>query len=163
MTAVTNSRFPEVLGTSGNIPICRAYKSTLQLFVSVAYEQMVDFEYNSSSGVSSDDQAQGHGGDAADIEGGAPSRTKIPVQFHVMARSIFISVVAPPFPLYQENFAKLEAHHSGMTARIVFSNIHNAVSGRILALSNMQESVERLAGLVPFIFPLAQDTNICCC
>ena len=140
--------------------ICRAYESTLQ-FLSVAYEQMVDFESNSSSGVSSDDKAQGHGGDAADIEGGAPSRTKTPVQLHVMARSIFISV-ASPFSLYQNNFAKLEAHHSGMTARIVSSDIHNAVSGRILALSNMQESAERLAGLAPFMFPLAQGTKICC-
>jgi hypothetical protein len=54
----------------------------------------------------------------------------------------------------------LEANHSGMAARMVSSDIHNAVSGRILALSNMQESVERLAGLAPFMFPLAQGRHM---
>ena len=134
--------------------ICRAYESTLQ-FLSVAYEQIVDFESNSSTGVSSDDHAQRQGADGADIESDVPSRTKTPVQLHVMARSIFISV-ASPFAPYQICFSKLEANHSGMAARMVSSDIHNAVGGRILALSNMQESVERLAGLAPFMFPLAQ-------
>jgi len=138
--------------------ICRAYESTLQ-FLSVAYEQIADFESTSSSRVSSDDHAQGQGADGEDAESRVPSRTKTPVQLHVMARSIFISV-ASPFAPYQICFTKLEANHSGMAARMVSSDIHNAVSGRILALSNMQESVERLAGLAPFMFPLAQGRHM---
>lgn len=129
--------------------ICRAYESTLQ-FLSVAYEQMIDFESNSSN----EDIEEGEAA-ASDVGNKLTCRTKSPVQLHIMARSIFISV-ASPFAPYQKNFAKLESQNCGFTARMVSDNIHDAVSRRILSLSDMQESVEKLNNLAPYVFPLVQ-------
>jgi hypothetical protein len=139
--------------------ICRAYESTLQ-FLSVAYEQMVDFDSMLVS-AHSDDSAQDEkgGDDDGDQKSGIPSRTKTPVQLHMMARSVFISI-ASPFAAYQRNYVNLENYHCGMAARMVSNDIHGAVSGRIMTLSDLQDSVERLAGLAPFMFPLAQGTLV---
>lgn len=143
--------------------ICKAYESTLQ-FLSVCYEQMVDFEstltstYSEDSGPTpgatpeNEDEYQGSG---------IPSRTKTPVQLHMMAQSIFISI-ASPFAPYQTNYAKLEEYHCGMAARMISTDIHNAVSKRVMTLSDLQGSVERLTGLAPFMFPLAQGTFLLC-
>ncbi len=138
--------------------ICRAYDATLQ-FLSVAYEQVVDFDspiVTSSHSMGSDSGIRTKGGDDdADQKSGIPSRTKTPVQLHMMTRSIFVSI-ASPFAPYQKHYAKLEDYHCGMAARMVSTDIRTAVSGRIMSLSDLQDSVERLAGLAPFMFPLAQ-------
>jgi len=143
------------MGSSSSVSfeaICRAYESTLQ-FLSVAYEQMVDFESSTSSHEEVQETKEGED----DAVHGIPSRTKTPVQLHMMARSIFIAI-ASSFAPYQANFAQLEANHSGMAARMVSSDIHSAVSGRVVTLASLQDSVERLSGLAPFMFPLAQGT-----
>ncbi len=110
---------------------------------------MVDF--NSSSLSSNND---------TDKKGSTPSRTKTPVELYQMIRSTFITI-GSPFAPYQTKFAELEANQSGMTARVVSSNIHAAVTfskstGGVGLLQSMQDSVEKLTGLAPYIFPLAQ-------
>ena len=56
-----------------------------------------------------------------------PSQTKSPVQLYHMIRSTFISI-GSPFAPYQTKLADLEANQSGMTARVVLSNVHGAVT-----------------------------------
>jgi hypothetical protein len=159
-----------IQGASTRIPgssvsfeaICRAYESTLQ-FLSVAYEQMVDFDSNlTSSSHSVDSESNGKMTEEdADQKSGIPSRTKTPIQLHMMARSIFISI-ASPFAPYQKNYVKLEDNHCGMAARMVSNDIHKSVSGRIITSADLQDSVERLTGLAPFMFPLAQGMSLLC-
>ena len=132
--------------------VCMAFESTLQ-FLSVAYEQIVDFD----SSLTSNAEESKVGEDAVDRS--TPTRTKTPVQLHMIARSIFVAI-ASPFAPYQANFAQLEENHSGMAARMVSSDIHSAVGERIVTLSSFQDSVERLSGLASFIFPLAQGENL---
>jgi len=131
--------------SSGSIEsICATYEATLQ-FLSVAYEQMV--EYEGVSGTSK--RTEG----SVDYE---PARTKTPVQVYVMVRSICIAI-GSPFGPYQANFAQLEKKHSELAGRMVSRDIQDAVmSGRAMSLASLQDSVERLSGLAPFMFPLAQ-------
>ena len=53
-----------------------------------------------------------------------------------------------------------------MTARVVSSNVHGAVTFTKVAggglLQSMQDSVEKLTGLAPYIFPLAQGEIYSC-
>lgn len=77
-----------------------------------------------------------------------------------MVRSTFISV-GSPFAPYQVNFAELEANHSGMSSRVVSRDIHGAVTlskaeSSVALLQSMQDSVEKLTKLAPYVFPLAQ-------
>jgi len=127
--------------------ICGAYEATLQ-FLSVAYESMVDFNLSVSL---IDDDKNG--------TSSSPSRTKTPVELYQMIRSTLITI-GSPFAPYQKKFAELEANQSGMTARVVSSNVHGAVTFTKAAggglLQSMQDSVEKLTGLAPYIFPLAQ-------
>jgi len=151
--------------------VCRAYEATLQ-FLSVAYEHMVDFDsmdYDSmdydgddhnNNAANDDDNMKASKNSSSDdpagsVEQSVLTRTKTPVQLHMMARSVFISITSP-FSPYQTNFADLEMMHSDTAARMVSSDMHNAVSGRVTNLSSLQDSVERLAGLAPFMFPLVQ-------
>jgi hypothetical protein len=128
--------------------ICAGYEATLQ-FLSVAYESMVDF--NSSNSGDNDKSS-------------SPSRTKTPVELYQMVRSTFITI-GSPFAPYQASFAELEANQSGMTARVVSRDVHGAVAlGKVGSaaslLQSMQDSVEKLTGLAPFVFPLARGKHL---
>lgn len=125
--------------------ICVAYEATLQ-FLSVAYESMVDFTSSHSS--DSNDKSS------------SSLRTKTPLELYKMIRSTFIAI-GSPFAPYQENYADFESNHSGMTARIVSRDIHDAVTlmkvgNTTSLLQGLQDSVEKLTSLAPFIFPLAE-------
>lgn len=131
-----------------------AYESTLQ-FLSVAYESLVDF--NSSNAGDNDKNS-------------TPSRTKSAIELYQMVRSTFFSI-GSPFAPYQTNFAELEANHSGMSSRVVSRDIHGAVTlskadSAGTLLQSMQNSVEKLTNLAPYVFPLAQgkfsSRNIFC-
>ncbi len=148
--------------------IASTYEATLQ-FLSMAYEQLGGFDDAASMYDDDDDNdeanATGDDNQADDSAAGtvsksqnpSPRRTKTPVQLHMMARSILISI-ASPFTPYQTNFATLEMQHSDMAARMVSSDIRHAVSGRVTNLASLQDSVAKLTGLAPFMFPLAQGT-----
>ena len=87
-----------------------------------------------------------------------PKRTKSPVQLYAMIRSICIGI-GSPFGPYQANFSKLEEKHSDSACRMVSRDIQDAVisgGGRAVTLATLQDSVDKLAGLAPFVFPLAQ-------
>jgi DNA topoisomerase IA len=98
--------------------------------------------------------------DDSDKHNSSPSRTKTPVELYQMIRSTFIAI-GSPFAPYQEMYAEFEANHSGMTARVVSRDIHDAVtlmkiSNSTSLLQSLQDSVEKLTNLAPFIFPLAK-------
>lgn len=130
--------------------ICRAYASTLQ-FLSVAYEQMVDFDNHASSSMN------------VTTEGGAydaSSGNKTPVQLHLITLDTFAAIVSP-FAAHQRNFFSLESNYSGVSTRVLSTDLHKAVSGRLINSSDMQESVEQLASLATSIFPLVQGSSQC--
>jgi len=133
--------------SSGSIEsICVTYEATLQ-FLSIAYEQMVEFEGTSTVDLTASAVESG------DLE---PSRTKTPVQVYMMIRSIFVAI-GSPFGPYQANFAQLEKKHSELACGMVSRDVHDAVMiGKTVTLASLQDSVERLTGLVPFMIPLAQ-------
>ena len=128
---------------------------------------MVEFESSSTpnntnandTGNGGDGSASGASSPAANI----PSRTKTPVQQYMTIQAIF-AAIGSPFAPYQANFASLEMKHSGLACRMVASDIQNSVmSGtRVVTLANLQDSVERLGGLAPFMFPLAQGEEESC-
>jgi Golgi complex component 7 (COG7). len=130
--------------------ICRAYASTLQ-FLSVAYEQMVDFDTNTSSSMN------------VTTEGGAydaSSGNKTPIQLHLITLDTFAAIVSP-FAAHQRNFAALESYYSGVSTRGLSTDLHKAVSGRLINSSDMQKSVEQLVSLATSIFPLVQGSSQC--
>lgn len=114
---------------------------------------MVDFT-SSNTHTPTDDNNK------SDKHNSSPSRTKTPVELYQMIRSTFIAI-GSPFAPYQEMYADFEANHSGMTARVVSRDIHDAVtlmkiSNSTSLLQSLQDSVEKLTNLAPFIFPLAK-------
>jgi hypothetical protein len=123
-----------------------AYESTLQ-FLSLAYEQMAGLESSSSSNVS---------GSAA--TSGNTSATFAQLQTDM--ESVLV-LVASPFASYQTNFCKLELSHSSETQRMVARDVRGAVSGKQVGatLSSLQDCMDRLGDLAPFMFPLAQGTT----
>ena len=137
---------PEVEGgvsapSNGSLEsICNAYHSTVQ-FLSVAYEQMVELDSSLSS-------------NSTVMSSTAPIES-----LYGFVRSVFISI-ASPFAPYQLNYGSLEEYHSKQTSQIVSKDVHAAVSGTGSASQSMlvalQDAVERLNGLAPYIFPLAQ-------
>ena len=115
---------------------------------------MVDFT-SSNTHTSTDDNNSSEKQNSS-----SPSRTKTPVELYQMIRSTFIAI-GSPFAPYQEMYADFEANHSGMTARVVSRDIHDAVtlmkiSNSTSLLESLQDSVEKLTNLAPFIFPLAK-------
>jgi hypothetical protein len=89
-----------------------------------------------------------------------PARTKTPLELYQLIRSTFITICSP-FVSYQRSFANLESSHSGMTVRVVSRDIHDAVSlNKIVSsaslLQHLQDSVEKLTNLAPFVFSIAQ-------
>ncbi len=125
--------------------ICTLYESTLQ-FLSEAYEQMTTIDEEEIQTKSS----------------AFPKRSKTPLQLYQFIRKLF-SRIASPFAPYQLYFASLEDHYSGFAARMVAKDIANAVrvtksSQQSNNVSILQESVEKLQGLAPYMFPLAQCT-----
>eukprot|EP00978_Attheya_sp_CCMP212_P004283 scaffold9365_cov51-Attheya_sp.AAC.6 len=121
-----------------------AYESTLQ-FLSLAYEQMAGLESSSSS------NASGGGGATS----GNTSATFAQLQTDM--ESVLV-LVASPFASYQTNFCKLELSHSSETQRMVARDVRGAVSGKQVGatLSSLQDCMDRLGDLAPFMFPLAQ-------
>lgn len=124
--------------------ICTLYESTLQ-FLSEAYEQMTTIDEEEIQTKSS----------------AFPKRSKTPLQLYQFIRKLF-SRIASPFAPYQLYFASLEDHYSGFAARMVAKDIANAVrvtksSQQSNNVSILQESVEKLQGLAPYMFPLAQS------
>jgi len=145
------------LSSSGSFEtICAVYEATLQ-FLSVAYETMIDFDHDTSSAPSPPTKSKNDESNSKNSS--SPSRTKTPVELYHMIRSIFITI-GSPFAPYQSNYSHLETIHSGMTVRVVSRDIHGAVmlnrSAGLPLLQSLQDSVEKLNGLAPFIFPLAQ-------
>mmetsp|Transcript_14433 Transcript_14433/g.27139 ORF Transcript_14433/g.27139 Transcript_14433/m.27139 type:complete len:999 (+) Transcript_14433:817-3813(+) len=131
--------------------ICRAYASTMQ-FLSVAYEQMVDFDNNTTSSFANA-AIDGGGGGSYDT----PARHKTPVQLHFLTLNAFVTI-ASPFVAHQRNFAALESNYSGTLTRDLSMDLHKAVSGRILSSSEMRESVDKLASTATLIFPMVQGS-----
>ena len=118
--------------TGGSLEsICHVYESTLQ-FLAMAYEAVA-----------------GGWHDVADVTSTSGSS----VYGKVTAVFLFI---AQPFSGYQEDFAKLEKKHSALAQQLIAKDIQQAVNGVRNSVGMLQDATEKLKGLAPFIFPLAE-------
>ena len=67
--------------------------------------------------------------------------------------------IASPFVTYQERLPMLEEQHSGVAKRLVAKELQQTASSvnATASLVTLQDATERLKGLSPFIFPLAES------
>jgi hypothetical protein len=67
--------------------------------------------------------------------------------------------IASPFVTYQERLSTLEENHSGVAKRVVAKEFQQTASSvnATASLVTLQDATERLKGLAPFIFPLAES------
>jgi conserved oligomeric Golgi complex subunit 7 len=125
--------------------IYKIFESTVQ-FLSVVYEQLVDFDNSSNKTmVSENAQDQNESSD-----GKLSSRSKSMVDLYVLIREVFARI-ASPFVSYQRHLAELELHYTGAATRSIAKDIHDIVNRS--DVSNMQDLVQNLASLGPSIFP----------
>ena len=119
--------------------ICASYESTLR-FLSLAYELVAGvFLDVSESGMAKK-------GD-----------TGIGVYNDMLAVCL---QVASPFTNYQQKFAELEGIHLKVSTSLVSKDIHQAV-GPVTSSSGLevlQDAIERLKDLAPFIFPMTEGS-----
>ncbi|CAJ1954431.1 unnamed protein product [Cylindrotheca closterium] len=114
--------------------ICTAYESTLR-FLSLAYELIAAASLDVAE---SGNQTTNGAGLFVDIK-------EVSLQ------------VAAPFAKYMQSFDELEAKHSQMATKLVSKDIQQCVGNVSVnsGLEALQDATERLKGLAPFIFPLA--------
>jgi len=118
--------------TGGSLEsICHLYESTLQ-FLAMAYEIVA-----------------GGWHDVADVTSTNGSTV------YANVTSAFL-LIAQPFSVYQTNLAKLEKKHSAISQQMVAKDIQQAVGGVSNSIGILQDATEKLKGLAPFIFPLAE-------
>ena len=119
--------------------ICACYESTLR-FLSLAYELVAGvFLDVSESGMAKK-------GD-----------TGISVYNDMLAVCLQVS---SPFTKYQQRFAELEGKHLQVSTSLVSKDIHQAV-GPVTSSSGLevlQDAIERLKDLTPFIFPITEGS-----
>jgi hypothetical protein len=130
--------------------ICAAYNATLQ-FLSVAFEQMAELQ---SAASNSSTTASASSPSINQSKGTTSARTR-EMSLYGLIRSMFTSI-ASPFRPYQLKYGSLEKIHSKQTAQVVAKDVHASVGASKMSLATLQDSVERLSGLAPFMFPLAQ-------
>lgn len=121
--------------------ICAVYEATLQ-FLSLAYETVAGSWLDVSETFS----------------GGTADTSRLALNLYADVLAVFLQV-ASPFSIYQERFADLERMHSGVSTALVAKDIQQAVSSvssSTASLVSLQDATERLKGLSPFIFPLAE-------
>ena len=119
--------------------ICASYESTLR-FLSLAYELVAGvFLDVSESGMAKK-------GD-----------TGISVYNDMMAVCL---QVASPFTNYQQRFAELEGKNLQVSTSLVSKDIHQAVGSVTSSsgLEKLQDAIERLKDLAPFIFPMTEGS-----
>mmetsp|Transcript_5353 Transcript_5353/g.7801 ORF Transcript_5353/g.7801 Transcript_5353/m.7801 type:complete len:802 (+) Transcript_5353:54-2459(+) len=152
--------------TNGSLEsICNAYQATLQ-FLSVAYEQMVEMESSSNTNINMEltihsskntqnHKSQKNSSNHMNKTIPSPSPTLTSMQLFLTIRSIF-SIIVSPFTPYQSNYAILESKHSLLSSQLIARDVQNAVTVRVTSVSVVEESIERLGTLAPFIFSIAQ-------
>lgn len=128
--------------------ICNSFGSTVQ-FLSVVYEQLVDFDNNSkvssSHIVTENSQDQNDSRDSK-----LASQSKSMVELYVLIRQVFARI-ASPFVPYQRHLAELELYHTDTITRSISKDVHDIVSRS--DSTNLQHLVPKLASLGPSIFP----------
>jgi len=128
---------------------------------------------NKSNSVMSNNNNKGAGGrddnntKMTDIAEGEilPSRIKSPARFHVFIQAIFVAI-GSPFAPYQKNYVSLESIHSIMSYNVVAKDVRSVSStvtstdntSTTLTLPDLQDTVERLTLLAPFVFPMAHTS-----
>lgn len=118
--------------TGGSLEsICHVYESTLQ-FLAMAYEAVA-----------------GGWHDVADV-----TSTHASIVYGDVT-SVFV-MIAKPFSPYQESLGKLERKHSSIAQQLIAKDIQQAVGGANNSIGMLQDATEKLKGLAPFIFPLAE-------
>lgn len=132
--------------TSAFESIYKIFESTVQ-FLSVVYEQLVDFDNSSNKTVVSENLLDQNQSSDSKLS----SRSKSMVDLYVLIREVFARI-ASPFVSYQRHLAELELYHTGATTRSITKDIHDIVSRS--DVSNIQDLVKNLASLGPSIFPL---------
>jgi len=119
--------------------VCAAYESTLR-FLSVAYELVA--------------------GAFLDVaESGMAKKGDTGVGIYKDMLAVCLQV-ASPFTNYQQRFAELEAKHLEVSTSLVSKDIHQAVGSvsSSSGLEKLQDAIERLKDLAPFIFPMTEGS-----
>ena len=125
-------------GVGGMEAIAAAYESTIQ-FLSLAYDQMEAWD-------GSKDSADAKGVDSSSSD---PTSDKSNQALQTI-RQAFI-LIASPFLPYQRALAEAERDPMGEAASMVAKDVRSVVS--------FEDAAERLGGLAPFMFPLAEGES----
>jgi hypothetical protein len=149
--SVSDTRYVSA-GASSFETICKSFDSTVR-FLSVVYEQLVDFDNNNSNKTTVPSSMIGtensdNQNDSRDSK--LSSRSKSAVDLYVLTREVFARI-ASPFVLYQRLLAELELNHTGAITRSIAKDIHDIVSHS--DSTNLQNVAQTLASLGPSIFP----------
>ena len=65
--------------------------------------------------------------------------------------------VASPFLVYQRKLAILETQHSSIAQQLIAKDIRQVVGQATnTSVTFLQDATERLKGLAPFVFPMAE-------
>eukprot|EP00934_Nitzschia_sp_Nitz4_P001908 Nitzschia sp. Nitz4//scaffold20_size174350//145527//148397//NITZ4_002126-RA/size174350-processed-gene-0.71-mRNA-1//1//CDS//3329541881//1908//frame0 len=120
--------------------ICSVYESTLR-FLSLAYEVVA--------------------GAYLDLaEAGMLAKGDTGVGLYQDLVTLF-EQVASPFGNYMQRFDQLESKHLQVATSLISKDMHqvvNSVSSPTTALETLQEAIERLKDLAPYVFPLVEGS-----